>query len=267
MTDKKKTRKETVFNGIVDEGRKNRLVGRYEKLSPSEQKAFLAGRLLLNKQKASSLDGLTGLMNRRCGMRRCAHLVEAIKRHNVKHVNDSSKHQSLAVLFIDLDKFKSVNDTYGHLAGDKVLKTAAQCIKKSLRSDDTNVAMRYGGEEFVVVLKIDEESSHSPKDSAFIVAERMRKAVGDERISLTDAQGTTFVLRRTASLGVAVEKIDPRDSRLAEDILLQALDKGDQALYVAKERGRNRACVYHSSTPHKPEAGKKPAEQARLAHG
>lgn len=130
----------------------------------------------------------------------------------------------------DIDFFKSVNDTYGHAAGDLALKTVAKTIKKELREYD--IASRYGGEEFAILLP-----DTSP-DEAYKVAERLRKQVEKKKINIEELkiEGVKEI-SVTISIGVSLyisDKMkDPND-------LYKSADKG---LYIAKESGRNRVVV------------------------
>lgn len=130
----------------------------------------------------------------------------------------------------DIDFFKSVNDTYGHAAGDLVLKTVSRIIKLQLR--DYDIAGRYGGEEFAVLLPF------TKLEEAKMVAERLRKAVENKKIDISkiNTESPQKNISVTISLGVA--EYNNGDS---EDTLLQNADK---ALYKAKESGRNRVEEY-----------------------
>jgi diguanylate cyclase (GGDEF)-like protein len=131
----------------------------------------------------------------------------------------------LAVLMIDLDHFKWINDTFGHPAGDDVLRTVAQVLDEETRP--TDVVGRFGGEEFLVLLPETDEEAAGP------AAERIRGAIAELRIPTTDKRGAqTIISGRTTSIGVAVfpEHGDSLDG------LLQA---ADAAVYEAKEGGRN----------------------------
>ena len=165
----------------------------------------------------SLTDGLTGLDNRRHLNERIDEMFQHALRLN----------EPFSVVMCDLDKFKSVNDTYGHQAGDEVLKQLAAILKEEAREIDR--VGRYGGEEFLLLLP------GTVLDAAVTFAERVRKHV--ERHTFTFPGGST---KRTASFGVAGwphPKINDSDSlvRMADD-----------ALYVAKETGRNRVIRFDS---------------------
>jgi diguanylate cyclase (GGDEF)-like protein len=159
----------------------------------------------------SQTDGLTGLDNRR-------HLEDRLEdmfRHSQR------LNEPFACVMCDLDRFKSVNDTYGHQAGDAVLRQLASLLKEAVREVDR--VGRYGGEEFMLLL------SGTVLDAAVTFSERVRKRV--EAHTFTFDGGT---LQRTASFGVAAWP-HPRIPNC--DALVKA---ADDALYVAKETGRNR---------------------------
>jgi diguanylate cyclase (GGDEF)-like protein len=161
-------------------------------------------------QRLSLTDPLTGLWNYR-------YLRESLRRE----VERASRFgRMLAVLVLDLDHFKEVNDTYGHAAGDAVLGEFARRVRIGLREVD--VAFRQGGEEFVVLL---------PETDAYggiIVAERLGAAVRDRPVSI-DAGGSIPV---TVSIGVAVF---PEHGKTVQEVLRAA----DDALYAAKNAGRD----------------------------
>ena len=120
---------------------------------------------------------------------------------------------------LDIDDFKNINDTYGHYAGDKVLKIVAKKCKESLR--ETDLIGRYGGEEFAILLP------HTEKQEAAIVVERLRKSIADCRIPYGDR-----IISITVSIGLAV-----MDERM--QTLDQLMIKADEALYIAKSNGKN----------------------------
>jgi diguanylate cyclase (GGDEF)-like protein len=160
----------------------------------------------------SQTDGLTGLDNRR-------HLNERLE-EMFQHAQRLS--EPFSCVMCDLDHFKSVNDTYGHQAGDEVLKQLSHILKDEAREIDR--VGRYGGEEFMLLLP------GTVLDAAVTFAERVRKRI--EGNTFTFPGGT---LTRTASFGVSGW---PHPKVKAADSLVRA---ADDALYVAKETGRNRA--------------------------
>jgi diguanylate cyclase (GGDEF)-like protein len=162
-------------------------------------------------------DSLTGLDNRRYLEERLEEMFGHSRRLK----------EPLGVVLCDLDRFKSVNDTFGHQAGDAVLKQLAQILKQEAREIDR--VGRYGGEEFMLLLP------GTVLDAAVTFAERVRKAV--EAHTFTFDGGT---LQRTMSCGVAAWP-HPRIEDC--DALVKA---ADDALYVAKETGRNRVIRFDS---------------------
>lgn len=161
-------------------------------------------------------DFLTSVNNRRFFDQR---LVEEITRNR-------RRGEPLACLLLDIDRFKSINDSYGHRAGDQVLKEFAALIRRQLRCSD--VLARFGGEEFVVLL-ID-----SQPETAVEIAERIRAELAACRIKLEQGD-----IRVTVSIGVAViqGQSGPGD---AQDLGNALVEQADQALYRAKNEGRNR---------------------------
>jgi two-component system cell cycle response regulator len=157
-------------------------------------------------------DGLTGLFNRRYMESHLGALVEQA----------AARGKPLTALVLDIDYFKAVNDTYGHDAGDDVLREFATRIKKSIRGID--LACRLGGEEFVIVMP------ETDMAVATIVAERLRRRIASEPFSI--AQGTERI-EVTISIGLAT--LDTVDDNAAS-----ILKRADQALYRAKRDGRNR---------------------------
>ena len=167
--------------------------------------------------RVSRTDALTGLDNRR-------HLEERLEE---MYEHSARLSEALAVAMVDLDKFKSVNDTYGHQVGDEVLRQLAEILRAEAREIDH--IGRYGGEEFMYLLP------GTSLDEAVVFAERVRKAV--ESHTFTFDGGS---LRRTMSCGVAAWP----HSRLTNcDALVRA---ADDALYVAKETGRNKVVRFDS---------------------
>ena len=157
-------------------------------------------------------DPLTGLYNQRYLTRHLTGLLE------------SHQSRQLALLMIDVDHFKQVNDEYGHPVGDRALKAIAETLRANTRVFDS--LARYGGEEFVVVMP------GTNTEAAMVAAERLRAAV--EEMVFEPAPGRRC--RLTASIGVA----DTEDAPCAPQALLQA---ADQALYEAKRAGRNRVAL------------------------
>jgi diguanylate cyclase (GGDEF)-like protein len=163
----------------------------------------------------SITDGLTGIFNYRHFCERLEIELARSRRYRVP----------LCLLLIDIDRFKSFNDRYGHLLGDEVLKTVAKLLQSNTR--DVDVVARYGGEEFVVILQ------EIGEPEVFAYAERIREAVAATTVPCGD-QGNLGV---TVSIGVAVT---PGGELSPEDFIRRA----DQALYSSKETGRNRVSLW-----------------------
>jgi diguanylate cyclase (GGDEF)-like protein len=174
----------------------------------------------LNDQlkRISLTDGLTQIENRRSLNER----LHEMWSHSVR------LHEPISLVMCDIDKFKSVNDDYGHQAGDSVLREFAQLLKGEAREIDR--VGRYGGEEFLLILP------GTVLDAAVTFAERLREKV--ERHTFSYEGGT---LCRTMSCGVASS---PHPKVKDEEALLRS---ADNALYVAKETGRNRVVRFDSA--------------------
>lgn len=166
--------------------------------------------MLMKLYRESTIDTLTGLMNRRVLMRQ------------VKRIAKNSKYTqgSFSVMMFDLDHFKRVNDTYGHMVGDKVLVTVSSLLKRELRNSD--VIARFGGEEFLVVMP------HLALAPATQVAIRVAEAIRKASVMTDEQQKITF----TTSIGVTQFIVDEPISQLFKRV--------DDLLYYAKEQGRDR---------------------------
>lgn len=165
--------------------------------------------------ESSLTDPLTGLYNRRHLDRRLAEELAYARRHR----------GAVSLLLLDVDHFKRVNDQYGHLAGDAVLRVLAKLVRTTVRTED--LVARYGGEEIAIVARgIDRVGAH-------LFAERLRK-----RIAATEMPWGAEVLRVTASIGVAVV-----DAGREPPGVQELVGAADEALYEAKSGGRNRSVV------------------------
>lgn len=168
-----------------------------------------------NWHQMANKDGLTGLWNQRY-----------FKDYLEKEINKSVRYKNpLSLIMMDVDHFKSFNDTYGHQTGDIVLKCIAKVLEKSQRN--TDIAARYGGEEFAIILTMTDE------EGAFIFADRVRREI--EKLEINDINGNP-VRQVTSSLGIAFY-----NSGSVSDFIEMA----DEALYLCKDNGRN--CVIRYS--------------------
>jgi len=174
--------------------------------------------MLLKLYRESTRDALTGLINRRVLMKFLDDEVD----------QNRDNGRCFSILMLDLDRFKLINDDYGHITGDLVLKATARLLENELRLGD--IVARFGGEEFVAVLPGLES------DEAVAVAERICKACTNTYVSTPDGGEVTF----STSIGVA-------EYRDGENIGT-TLRRADNALYDAKEQGRNRV-VYNTDRP------------------
>jgi diguanylate cyclase (GGDEF)-like protein len=155
-------------------------------------------------------DELTGLANHGRFQELLGAEAEQIRRY----------HHPLGLIMLDIDDFKAINDTYGHLQGDVVLKAVARVVRDNSREADTPA--RYGGEEMALILP------HTDLEGAYAIAERVRLAIQALRIPRIDGDGS---LTTTASVGVAASRDGTREALISE---------ADSALYEAKRQGKNR---------------------------
>jgi diguanylate cyclase (GGDEF)-like protein len=206
LRNKKFTLGELVYKGLPREDEETFAI-------LAHQFAFALRRIQLYKdvENMAINDSLTGLHTRRYLMERFG---EEFARTGLKGL-------SLSILMIDVDNFKKINDEYGHLAGDQVLREVGHMVTQTIREID--IAGRYGGEEFCVILP------DTDKPGALLAAERVRLAIDEHKIKAYDAS-----IHATISIGVATM---PDDAHYMGELI----DKADWALYRAKRLGRNRA--------------------------
>ncbi len=178
--------------------------------------ALSRARLYQEKEQLASRDGLTGVENHRTFQERF--LNEILRAQRYEH--------QFAVLMMDIDFFKKVNDSYGHPVGDQVLKEVAKLITLNIRAG-TDLMARYGGEEFICMF------ADTDKAQACETAERIRESIAAK---VFETGSTRFQV--TMSIGGAMY---PTDSRHGQELL----EKADKALYRAKETGRNRLIFYN----------------------
>ncbi len=171
-------------------------------------------RLQREYKRNASIDGLTGLYNRRW-------IDEALPRFVTRYGRGG---QALSVLIVDIDHFKKVNDTYGHPAGDQVIVGVAQCMRNKLRP--TDLVARYGGEEFLIILP------DTDRDQAKLVGDRVRTAIEEMVLAV---EGSPELKQVTISLGGA--RLE--GTQTMADLVAAA----DRMLYESKHAGRNRVTI------------------------
>jgi diguanylate cyclase (GGDEF)-like protein len=208
------------LGSLVIAGRRPRLFSK----SKIEMLGVLANQIGVSLENArmyqameamATTDALTGLKNRRVFQERLSELLRRADRHG----------GPVTVLLCDIDHFKRINDTYGHLVGDQVLRRVAQVVQAQVRTID--VAARYGGEEFVVILDSTDQAGGR------LLAERIRQEV--QRLVLQSEKGAFSC---TLSLGVATFPDDAPGAASEPRLIIEC---ADQALYAAKRNGRNQS--------------------------
>ena len=204
----------TMFPIIGDNGEVSRFCIMVYDVTDQALSKLGMSRLNNELKVASRIDGLTGLFNRRYWQERFEQAYKLAKR----------REKPSTALMLDIDHFKKVNDTYGHQAGDSVIQSLAHLIKRCVR--ETDLAGRYGGEEFAVIL------TDSAVDNAVTVAERLRRLAEHSQV---EHEGQ--IIKFNISVGLA------EFSPLC-DSPMEWLERADQALYQAKQTGRNKYCVW-----------------------
>ena len=207
---------ERVQEHVLKEGMKIRVgqttvlkFARYDEVEEKAQRQLLESALR---------DGMTHAFNRRYFVQRLAAEVRFAERH----------HQPLALLMIDIDHFKQLNDKLGHLAGDEVLRTLVGVLSETLRAED--VLARYGGEEFAVLVR------GVPKANAIVLGERLRRVVEELELEHENEK-----LPLTVSVGISLFPIaDGPEGVPSEQTGARLIELADAALYRAKNGGRNR---------------------------
>lgn len=172
--------------------------------------------MLMKLYREATRDPLTGVINRRVLMKRLS--------LEMGHTNDAGS--SFCILMFDLDRFKRINDNYGHLIGDQVLKTTSEILQAGLREHD--IVARFGGEEFVSVL------TGCRYEEAIAVAERIRASCHETQVLTSNGESIQF----STSVGVTEYE--------AGETIETTLNRVDESLYKAKELGRN--CVVHNQS-------------------
>lgn len=186
-----------------------------EQLELSTQEARHLSEQLKQAEHQAKLDPLTGMLNRR-----------GLEQRMQSFAEDAGSLQGGVMLLADIDHFKMLNDTYGHLLGDKVIRSVAQLVCDSIKGRD--IAARIGGEEFAIFLP------ETTIEGATVLAKRICAATASRSIRRSGAEQS--VDRVTMSIGVAAST--------ATDSLETLLDRADKAMYAGKHAGRNRVTLY-----------------------
>tara|TARA_B100001245_G_scaffold236513_1_gene227949 strand:- start:6341 stop:7945 length:1605 start_codon:yes stop_codon:yes gene_type:complete len=203
----------------INQASKRKIVSLTDELSAAKLKLDKAQSSLEAKEEESLVDELSKVGNRR------AYLNEIRASHELW----KSGKQELSLIVLDIDKFKAINDNYGHTVGDQVIKKIASIIKENTR--DTDFVARYGGEEFVIIC------SNSNLLSASKLSEKIRRSISSRKFRLRDSDEH---LQVTTSCGVAEFTSHRKD-------IVAVFNAADKALYKAKEKGRNKSFAAHNN--------------------
>jgi two-component system cell cycle response regulator len=203
---------------VVEMNRKNEaLHERNLELITIQEELFRVNQKL---EQMAVTDGLTGCYNRRYLMQQLEHEVLLNMRYQIP----------FAIFLFDIDHFKQINDKYGHIVGDEVIKSTADIVRTKLRR--TDILARYGGEEFTIYLP------HTNREQSELLAERIMLAVGDNWVDT----GTEKV-HVTISMGVLSESSEDLSFEDPKEYLREVFSSADSALYKAKNEGRNRVVM------------------------
>lgn len=182
---------------------------------------ILNNAMMFKKVEALAItDGLTGLYTRTYFIERLQEEIERAKTTSIP----------ITIAILDIDYFKKVNDTYGHLAGDTFLKQLSNILRRRFRAVD--VLSRYGGEEFAVLM------CHTNINESYKILEEVRKMVEEEKFFMPIESYRPIQIKKTISIGIA--------QLTTEQTPDEIIKKADDALYTAKKQGRNQTCIYNN---------------------
>jgi len=210
-----------IIKGVCDNSKFDSNDLRFLSIISNIINVILNNAILFDEVEALSItDGLTGLYTRR-------YFFERVKEEISRYTTDKIP---LVIAMLDLDDFKKINDTYGHLAGDMLLRQIANMLRKRFRELD--ILARYGGEEFVILI------SHTDIEKAEILFEEIRQKIENEKFFLPVESYNPVSVKQTVSIGLA----EIKENKNLHDILKEA----DIALYNAKKEGKNKVCCFNN---------------------
>ena len=188
-----------------------------QELEQSRQEVEKLHRELESAKGEALVDPMTGILNRRGFEKAVSHILK----------QEDLAGKEISMLMVDIDHFKAINDNFGHLVGDKVIRAVADMLKSKVRGQD--FVARLGGEEFAVLLP------DTPAQGGFSVAEHIRKGIESGRIRTIDSNKPLGGV--TVSIGVA---------SLGQGDFTEMMDRADKALYASKSSGRNKTTIHAS---------------------
>lgn len=207
----------TELHSLLDRIKENNMIlqDQNNELLRVQEELYKANKKL---EQMAITDDLTDCYNKRYMLRQLADEIAIAFRYKIP----------FSIMVLDIDEFKQINDTYGHLAGDDVLRSVVNAVKKNLRRSD--IMSRFGGEEFIIY------APHTDREGAEFLAEKIRITVQNHSTRISH-----FYLRVTVSIGLVSFSDWSAEVSSFESILEDLLTQADRALYRAKAQGRN--CV------------------------
>lgn len=199
-------------------------------------------------ERLATMDELTQVYNRRAFI---DNLSKELSRLRSKHMQIQKlleEPMTLTLMIVDIDFFKKVNDKYGHLAGDRALTGVADILKKQIRGADA--VFRYGGEEFTIIMP------DTPREEALEAAKRINKAIARASISIDQRKKKN--IKVTVSIGTtSIDGHQLADMKVTDMMIPRLIAQADEALYFAKDNGRNQVTAWTKKIRKSINGGKK----------
>lgn len=207
---------------------------------------FWLGVLALNAEERSkkheqlaNVDELTQVYNRRSFIDNFSKELNRLRAKHIQIEKLLEEPMTLSLAMIDIDFFKKVNDTYGHIAGDYVLKGVAEVVAREIRASDG--VFRYGGEEFAILLP------DTNRETAREIADRIRETIGNTKFAINKRKDKKIKI--TISMGIsAIDGHELAKTTVPDTYISKLINRADEALYLSKKNGRNQVTMWSTKT-------------------